>query len=227
MTDRAVDLRGISAGYGIGARRRPVLEGIDIAVGRGEMVGLLGANGSGKTTLLRAICGLALPDAGAILWKGRPVHTLRESGDDRLVYLGHAPALKSDLSALENLQAATGVAGTPCSPHEAGLALAQAGLRGRGHLPVRALSQGQRKRAALARLVLSHDALLWVLDEPFDALDDAACAWLLRLVGAQLARGGVVVLTSHQQIPWQHGADGPAACIDLTAARRLEQVVPA
>ena len=175
---------------------------VSAALPRGHMLRVQGANGAGKTSLLRMICGLATPSRGEILWMGQPISGLREEFNLQLVYLGHAPALKDDLSGLENLQASTGLAGLPCTEQEAAAALAQAGLRGRDRLPARVLSQGQRKRVGLARLALSSTAALWVLDEPFNALDDEACAWLQGLISAQLGRGGVVVLTSHQERAW-------------------------
>lgn len=169
----------------------------------GQMLRVHGANGSGKTSLLRMICGLAAPAAGDVAWRGRPIGRRREEFHRELAYIGHVPALKNELGALENLVAAHGLAGRTCDEREAISALAQAGLRGRERLPVQALSQGQRRRAALARLSLSAGATLWVLDEPFDALDDTGCAWLEALIAAHLARAGVVVLTSHQQRAWE------------------------
>ena len=181
---------------------RVLFSGVSASVRAGQMLRVQGANGSGKTSLLRMICGLAAPSHGEVRWQGERITQLREEFNLQLVYLGHAPALKDDLSALENLQASGGLAGLACSEHEAEVALAQAGLGGRERLPARVLSQGQRKRVGIARLILSAAAALWVLDEPFNALDESACAWLQGLIGAQLGRGGVVVLTSHQGRAW-------------------------
>ena len=194
---------------------RLLFSSVRASVRAGQLLRVLGTNGAGKTSLLRMICGLAQPAAGQVLWLGQPIARLREEFNRQLVYLGHAPALKDDLSALENLHAGSGLAGSPCSPAEAAAALAQAGLRGREQLPTRVLSQGQRKRVALARLALSPAAALWVLDEPFNALDDAACSWLQGLIDAQLGRGGVVVLTSHQARAWD--ATPAQVAITLTA----------
>ena len=193
---------------------RLLFSAVRATVRAGHLLRVLGANGAGKTSLLRMICGLAQPAVGQVLWRGQPIARLREEFNRQLVYLGHAPALKDDLSALENLHAGSGLAGLPCSPAQATAALAQAGLRGRERLPVRVLSQGQRKRVALARLALSQAAALWVLDEPFNALDDAACTWLQGLIDAQLGRGGVVVLTSHQARAW----DATPAQVAITLA---------
>ncbi len=193
---------------------RLLFSGVSATVRAGQLLRVLGANGAGKTSLLRMICGLAQPAAGQVLWQGQPIARLREEFNRQLVYVGHAPALKDDLSALENLHAGSGLAGSPCSPADAAAALALAGLRGRERLPTRVLSQGQRKRVALARLALSSAAALWVLDEPFNALDDAACTWLQGLIDAQLGRGGVVVLTSHQARAW----DATPAQVAITLA---------
>ncbi len=180
--------------------RRSLFKGLDLLVQPGQLLRLQGANGAGKTSLLRMICGLLAPADGEVLWRGQRIAALREEFGKELVYLGHAAALKDDLSALENLQTASVLGGQAVSASQAGAALAAAGLRGRERAPARVLSQGQRKRVALARLVLSSKSPLWVLDEPFNALDSAATAWLVDLVSAQVERGGIVVLSSHQSV---------------------------
>ena len=181
---------------------RVLFSGLTVSVEPGQMLRVQGRNGAGKTTLLRTVCGLARPERGEVRWQGQRIATLREDFDLQIVYLGHAPALKDELSALENLQASAGLAGLACSAHEAEAALASAGLQGRLRVPVRAMSQGERKRVGMARLALSAPAALWVLDEPFDSLDESACRWLQGLIAAQLGRGGVVVMTSHQGRAW-------------------------
>jgi len=194
----ALELRDLQCVRGT----RTLFAGVSAKVAPGQMLRVRGENGSGKTSLLRMLCGLSTPERGEIHWSGQSVGSQRDAFNAQLIYLGHAPALKDDLSALENLQASQGLAGQPWHEPEALAALAQAGLRGREHLPARVLSQGQRRRAGLARLALGQAAGLWALDEPFNALDDAACGWLQGLVDAQLARGGVVVLTNHQARAW-------------------------
>jgi len=165
----------------------------------GQLLRVAGANGAGKTSLLRMLCGLLAPAQGQVLWQGQSVHKAREEFHRQLIYIGHGAALKDDLSPLENLQVGMRLGGA--APDRTSLlqALADAGLRGREHVPSRILSQGQRRRAALARLPLGQ-AALWVLDEPFNALDSAATAWLLTLIESHLRRGGLVVLTSHQAV---------------------------
>jgi heme exporter protein A len=179
---------------------RALFAGLCASVGAGSALRVEGANGAGKTSLLRMVCGLSAPARGEVRWQGEPIGRLREEYAGQLVYLGHAAALKDDLSATENLQAACCLAGMRVPTTELALALAASGLQGREHLPVRVLSQGQRRRVALARLALPAPPPLWVLDEPFNALDNAAVAWLLNLLEAHLRGGGLLVLTSHQPV---------------------------
>lgn len=179
---------------------RTLFERLSCQVAPGRLLRVRGVNGAGKTSLLRMVCGLLPAADGQVLWRGEPIRDLAEQYCRELVYLGHASALKDDLTALENLQTTCLLGGIVVSREQAGAALAQAGLPGRQRTPARQLSQGQRRRVALARLVLSGRAPLWVLDEPFNALDTAATDWLCVLLQAQLERGGVVVLTSHQDV---------------------------
>ncbi len=179
---------------------RRLFAGLQLGVPPGGLLRVQGANGSGKTSLLRMICGLLAPAAGEVRWRGQAITRLREEFNRELVYIGHAAALKDELSPVENLEAAGALGGTAVSRRDAALALAAAGLRGRERVPTRALSQGQRKRVALARLALPAPPGLWVLDEPFNALDTVATAWLLDLIASRLEAGGTVVLTSHQPV---------------------------
>jgi heme exporter protein A len=179
---------------------RTLFTGLTRSVRAGELLRVSGSNGAGKTSLLRMVCGLLAPARGQVRWRGQPITGLREEFSRELVYLGHAAALKEELSPQENLQGACVLAAQRVSREQARRALADAGLRGHENTQVRKLSQGQRRRAALARLALAPQAALWVLDEPFNALDAAASAWLEGLVRTQLRRGGLVVLTSHQGV---------------------------
>jgi len=177
---------------------RALFSELNLSVPAGRLLRVTGANGAGKTSLLRMVCGLLSPARGEVLWRGTRIKTLREEFHRQLIYLGHAAALKDDLTATENLLTAARLAGGSATEAEAAAALSATGLRGLERTPVRALSQGQRRRVALARLVLGSKAPLWVLDEPFNALDATAAAWLAGRVDAHVASGGVVLLTSHQ-----------------------------
>lgn len=152
----------------------------------GQLVWLRGSNGSGKTSLLRVLAGLSRPDGGQL-----------SRGTLPLVYMGHANALKDDLSALEALRFLTTVHGRLCQRDRLESALRRMGVFHRRKLPVRMLSQGQRRRVALARLALEEQPGLWVLDEPFDALDDAGLALVQELFRDNVQRGGTVLFTSH------------------------------
>ena len=184
---------------------RTLFSGLTCQLRPGELLRVRGANGAGKTSLLRMLCGLLEPTQGQVLWRGQNIAALKEEFGAELIYLGHAAALKDDLTPLENLQVACTLAAQPLALADARRALEDAGLRGHLNTQVRRLSQGQRRRSALARLALAQTqvrwAPLWVLDEPFNALDADACAWLAGLINAHLRRAGSVVLTSHQDVP--------------------------
>ena len=177
---------------------RSLFCGLSFSLRAGELLRVAGANGSGKTSLLRILCGLLTPTAGDVRWAGTPIASLREEYSRRLVYIGHAPALKDDLTATENLAIAGGIAGNDADQASIRAALAQFGLAGTA-FPLRKFSQGQRRRAALARLVLSASVPLWLLDEPFSALDAAAVRLVEGLIAAHVARGGSVAYATHQE----------------------------
>ncbi len=184
------------AGCTRGGRR--LFGALTLQLAAGQWLRVSGENGSGKSSLLRMLCGLLPPSEGAVLWRGQPLAQARDRLARDLVYLGHAAALKEDLTPLENLSATCALGGQAVAPAAALDALREAGLAGREQVPVRRLSQGQRRRCALARLPLARHRPLWILDEPFNALDAAACDWLGRQLRAHLARGGLAVVTSHQ-----------------------------
>ncbi len=176
-----------------------IFRGLGFTLRSGGLLRVTGANGSGKTSLLRALCGLLMPTAGEVRWNGGNIRALREEYWKHLAYIGHANALKDDLTAAENLMVACALSGLSVAPARAEEALARFGLADRGSLPVKALSQGQRRRAALARLALSETLPLWILDEPFAALDASAVDLVQSTASKHLARGGMVVLTTHQE----------------------------
>ena len=180
---------------------RRLFRGLNIAVAPGQLLRVEGANGAGKTSLLRLLAGLALPAAGEVHWQGQPIRRQREAYAQALLYLGHLGGLKDELTPIENLRIECDLAGTPgVDDTRIRAALDAWGLARQVGLPLRVLSAGQRRRAALARLQLS-DAALWVLDEPFNALDVDAVAFLGRQIEAHLARGGRAVVTSHMDLP--------------------------
>ncbi|MEY4449235.1 MAG: Cytochrome c biosis ATP-binding export protein CcmA [Pseudomonadota bacterium] len=176
-----------------------LFSGVTFSLQPGQWLHLEGDNGVGKTSLLRLVCGLSALEEGEICWHQQSVSQNPQEFRANLAYLGHQLALKEDLTPLENLRADAAVAGRPLSAADALKALAQLGLRGREHLPVRVLSQGQKRRTALARLWVS-TAKLWVLDEPFVALDTTAQNALSEVINSHLANQGMVLLTSHQAV---------------------------
>jgi heme exporter protein A len=177
---------------------RTLFSAVGFSLAPGALLRVTGSNGSGKTSLTRMLCGLLEPAAGEVRWKGETIRALREEYWEHLLYIGHANALKDDLTATENLAFACGIAGLTVPDKRVHAALASFGLAGREWLPVRALSQGQRRRAALARLAVGEAQSLWILDEPFAALDAAGIDLVQSLAGEHLARGGMLVLTTHQ-----------------------------
>jgi heme exporter protein A len=183
---------------------RPLFEHLDLALDAGSVTWLRGRNGRGKTTLLRLLAGLAAPTAGEIRLGGASGgRTARETGPAwrrMLVFIGHHNALKDDLDAGEALAFLCRLSGARPTPAQIEAALARLGVQHKRRAPVRTLSQGQRRRVALARLALALDQPLWLLDEPFDALDADGIAALNTLLGEHAALGGATLLTSHQAL---------------------------
>lgn len=176
-----------------------LFSGLNFNLNHGEIMQVQGANGSGKTSLLRTLCGFLMPDEGGIVWCGQKIGKLAEEYRGEILYLGHLNAIKDELNGLENLCISAGIAGNELDEKEALTALRRMGLRGREMLPTKVLSQGQRRRVALARLLVS-DAKLWILDEPLTALDVGAVTLIQELIAAHLARQGMVVFTTHQPL---------------------------
>lgn len=177
----------------------PLFAGLSFTLSAGELLQVQGENGSGKTTLLRTLCGFMQPLAGEIRWQGQSVRELDEAYHADIVYLGHMNAIKDELSALENLRISSALAGCAVSDSVAIAALRRMGLRGRETFPVKVLSQGQRRRVALARLLISK-APMWILDEPLTALDVGAVGLMQELIGEHLANRGMVIFTTHQAL---------------------------
>ncbi len=183
---------------------RRLFSGLSFTLNSGTLLHLQGANGSGKTTLQRAICGLLLPQGGEICWNGESIRSLREEYCKEVVYLGHLNGIKSDLTGLENLRFCATLDGDRIGDGKLWDALKRMGLMGFEDLPTKMLSQGQKKRVALARLLLSRSKL-WVLDEPFVGLDIHAVELLQCLIAEHVAGGGMVILTTHQEVALTSG----------------------
>jgi heme exporter protein A len=179
----------------------PVFAPLDFRLHPGELVLIEGDNGSGKTTLLRMLAGLLHVGEGELFWRGEPLQRDRCAGD--ILFLGHQLGLKSDLSPRENLRVAVGLHG---AREGVGMAdvLVRIGLRGYEDEPVRRLSAGQKKRAALSRLLLL-PAKLWLLDEPYANLDRAGIALVNGLLENHTAAGGVALVTSHGTVSFHGG----------------------
>jgi len=178
---------------------RVLFRDLSFAVHGGELVHLKGRNGSGKTTLLRALAGLLLPEAGEIRWDGKNIRSLREEYARHLLYLGHLNGIKGDLTAVENLRIAAILDGYRISEARAWEILGEIGLKGHEDLPSKHLSQGQKRRVALARL-LANQARIWILDEPFTALDVAAVQLLQEVIRRHIEDGGMAIITTHQEV---------------------------
>ncbi|EOA0953452.1 cytochrome c biogenesis heme-transporting ATPase CcmA [Escherichia coli] len=174
---------------------RTLFSGLSFTLNAGEWVQITGSNGAGKTTLLRLLTGLSRPDAGEVLWQGQPLHQVRDSYHQNLLWIGHQPGIKTRLTALENLHFYHRDGDTAQCLE----ALAQAGLAGFEDIPVNQLSAGQQRRVALARLWLTR-ATLWILDEPFTAIDVNGVDRLTQRMAQHTELGGIVILTTHQPL---------------------------
>lgn len=172
---------------------------IDFKVEAGEWLHVRGANGCGKTSMLRLLAGLSQPVQGEIRWRGKPTGQDVQAYRAELLFLGHQAAVKEELTALENLQLASELDGRGLPWPEAFAALQRIGLKGREDQPVRFLSAGQKRRVLLSRLI-TRKAKLWLLDEPFTALDTRAVEMLGTLIAEHLDHGGMAVVTSHQAV---------------------------
>lgn len=179
---------------------RTLFEELNLEIKPGSILRISGDNGSGKSSLLRILCGLLTPHAGKVFWGSDPITEDRDQFHGELIYLGHIPALKADFSAIENLMSLALLGGQSISNLEAMNALREAGLDRQAHRFIRTLSQGQKQRIALSRLLLPQPKSIWILDEPFNALDRDANRALQNLLINHVNRGGIVALSSHQDL---------------------------
>lgn len=172
---------------------------VSFEVVSGHALHVHGPNGAGKTTLLRAVCGLVAPSAGKICWAGKDIRESREEFFSEMTYFGHLNGLKDELTGIENTVTALAMNGK--SPDELKVSdmLARLGVEACQDLPVKVLSQGQKKRVGLARVMLS-GAKLWILDEPFTALDVKAVDALSGMIVDHVTGGGMAILTTHQDV---------------------------
>ncbi|HIG8797901.1 TPA: cytochrome c biogenesis heme-transporting ATPase CcmA [Raoultella terrigena] len=174
---------------------RLLFQALTLTVNRGEMLQVSGDNGSGKTSLLRLLCGLARPESGVVSWQGEPLSSVRDAFHQQLLWCGHKPGVKAALTADENLRFFF----AQTSPRAREEALAAMGLAGYEDVALSQLSAGQQRRVALTRLWLT-SATLWILDEPFTALDATAVERLTRRLEQHVQAGGSVILTTHQPL---------------------------
>jgi len=185
---------------------RCLFRGLGIDLGPGQCLYVAGDNGAGKTSLLRILGGLLAPTRGMVRWNGQDIAHTREEYGSELAFVGHANGIKDELTVLENVQFEAAVRGADAGTDAALGAVARMGLDDVAEVFVRQLSQGQKRRVALARLCGAMPARIWILDEPFNALDAGAVESLYALIAAQLAAGGIVVLTAHQKVELPAGA---------------------
>ncbi|PJC88243.1 heme ABC transporter ATP-binding protein CcmA [Vibrio sp. HA2012] len=178
---------------------RVLFKELSFSMNPGELIQIEGRNGSGKTTLLRIIAGLGDSEGGDVFWKGHLVHTIREQYHQDLLFLGHLPGVKRELTGYENLMFHQSLVQGKADSEQIWTALARVGLGGREDIPVAQLSAGQQRRVALARLWLSRQPL-WILDEPLTAIDKQGVRVLEKLFLEHTKLGGMVLLTTHQDM---------------------------
>ena len=177
---------------------RHLFAGLSFDVQAGQCLHVAGDNGAGKTSLLRILCGLLAPTGGEVRWRGRSLARVRDEFAADLIYAGHLNGIKDDLTAAENLRVWAAMASIPLDEALLVRALQRLGIERFAAWPARQLSQGQKRRIGLTRLAFAARPRLWILDEPFNALDRGGVAVLNELIAAHVTRGGSVVLTTHQ-----------------------------
>jgi heme exporter protein A len=177
---------------------RHVLKGVSLTLRPRQLLHIRGPNGTGKTTLLRVVCGLLRPELGLVWWLGNSIASVRGDYQAALAYASHEPALKADLTALENLRFAVGLK-RRVTADELRASLGRTGVAACADLPARVLSAGQRRRVAMAR-VLAMSASLWLLDEPFTNLDAAGTELISGLLHEHVLQGGLALVVAHHDL---------------------------
>jgi heme exporter protein A len=177
---------------------RHVLQGVSAQIQPRELLHISGPNGTGKTTLLRVVSGLLRPEQGSVSWLGQSIASNRPDYQAALAYAAHEPALKGDLTALENLRFSVGLK-RRATADELRAALTRTGVAACADLPARVLSAGQRRRVSLAR-VLAMQASVWLLDEPYANLDAAGSELVSELLQAHVAAGGLALVVAHREL---------------------------
>jgi heme exporter protein A len=177
---------------------RHVLRGVSLSLQPKQLLHISGPNGTGKTTLLRVVCGLLRPEHGRVSWLGKSIASVRDEYQAALAYASHEPALKADLTALENLHFAVGLK-RRVTRDGLRASLERTGVADCADLPARVLSAGQRRRVAMAR-VLAMGASLWLLDEPFTNLDAAGTDLMSRLLQSHVEQGGAALVVAHHDL---------------------------
>jgi heme exporter protein A len=178
---------------------RRVFSDLNFSLAPGTFLQVTGANGSGKTSLLRILCGLIKPAEGQVSWLGASIHSLGEEYFTSVTYFGHRPGVKDELTAAENVRVSAGLGGVQVDTVRAQAALDRMGLAGRGSVPARLLSEGQRRRVALARLLVCNTRL-WLLDEILTSLDKTAVSLVRSLLEEHLSGGGMAIVATHQEL---------------------------
>ena len=190
---------------------RWLFEGLNLDIDRGQILLVEGKNGSGKTSLLRILTGLSLPESGDVLWQGDPISEVGPDYYEQVNYVGHHDGIKRDLTCLENLRLiqAMGIPGDL----DLDEALERVNLYRFGDNFVSTLSAGQKRRLAMARLIVT-EARLWIMDEPFTSLDKASMALFQNMFEQHLEQGGIIIMTSHHDIEMP---DSDVIRLDLSA----------
>jgi heme exporter protein A len=183
---------------------RRIFSDVNFSLATGDWLQVTGANGSGKTSLLRILSGLLSPAEGQVFWQGADIHSLSEEYSTHITYFGHRPGVKDELTGIENLCVAAGLSGLEVDKKSAQHALEKMGLAGRDSLPARMLSEGQRRRVSLSRLLVCNTKL-WLLDEILTSLDKAAISLVRSLIEEHLSGGGIAVVATHQELALSNG----------------------